>query len=141
MKKLLGVMCVGLIISGCTTYSYIPRKELIKQSDEVLTKRIAEETPVGSSLDDVLHFIEVKLQREYTMSDLDYIHPFALKNFYFQDYGSEAAQTDFIVRSTLVYYGWARNLYLAGGYVEATWLFDKNKILKGLKVEHKADGI
>ncbi len=111
----------------------LTEKDYIQMRDDEIRHIFLQYTPVGTRLDVVKRVMQEKfglhLQIAYVYRS-EYIAQ--LNNVQLGDY---------YVDTLLASYGWARNFFLAGNLVSATWLFSKEGILKDIQVAHHSDGV
>jgi hypothetical protein len=134
IKRFMAILLLSILTASCSEHAAaLSEKDYIWMTDDEIRHVFLQYTPVGSSVDVVKQVMHEKfglhLHKGYVFRSEDNAQ------------GIKIQPGDYYVDTQLAAYGWARNCFLAGEYVSARWLFDKNGILKNIQVVHYSDGV
>ena len=139
MKKLISGLAVVLLTSSCYSHSVLRKKDYIDKTDQEIRAFFLENTPIGSNEDYVRKIMREKFRLKLVRKFIYQTERDTQGESMFP--GTIEEVGDYTLTAGLASYGWAKNFFLAGNLVSASWLFNKNGILKDVRVSHHSDNV
>ncbi len=133
---------IFLSMLGCSTHSLLSEKDAIKMSDNEIRSLLLEQTPVGMKEADVRKIMLQRFNRRLSKDGVfDRQQVVDASNSDKKAGAVRYELHDYWLSTGFASYGWAKHFFLSGTNVDASWLFNKDGILKDITVCHCWDGV
>jgi len=141
MKKIVLLLSGFIFLIGCAEHGLLTKEDYVQLSDEKIRTVVLYYTPVGMKEEEVVKVVRETFNR---VPDKKFVYDNAADVEAINKRPDPAAQIelgDYALVGTLASYGWARNFFLAGEVVSASWVFGKNGALKDVIISRRPDSV